>query len=128
MTINGLILLDLFFLMRNPLFPKERRAKFYWGILITFNSIMMFLTFKYWTSNVNAEKDYFDHIIYTTSYAICALTIIPSILVMFQICKLNTSRSYKCELLSRHVSYVTLFIAQTLLVIVRRSMDAPSDS
>jgi hypothetical protein len=113
---NGLMYIDLYLTLRNPFYPRSRRAKKYFFILF----IMLVLSLS--VSSYTYSTQTFTLLVYDNnlyplslfmrvtiiSFLISTVYVIP--MIIWRLCQPGTSRSLRNKVIQRYLVYLLIFL------------------
>lgn len=127
LALNMFMFFDLYFILKNPFYPRQRRAKWYY--LLTSLIVLSFGMFTVYSvyfkqTGVNLldfEPDYTIYVFTLKAYLIITtfITTIFALLIIFRLQKPGTSKDLRRKVLSRHILYYFL----CMLIIVNYAFD-----
>jgi hypothetical protein len=119
-AINGLIYLDLHLILSNPFYPRARRAKYYYLILmLIFVSSTSFAIYTYGILQKRSLQafDPFEPLIYQvrTATTVClSITALGILLIIIRLCRAGTSKRLRQKIMFRYLLYLTVYMSAHL--------------
>ena len=114
---NSILFIDLFLTLKNPFYPRQKRVIKY--------KIFLFIVFIFSVSNIwisirnnntsinlydNVRQDQAIKIFLIYTYVMISTTFIPTVLVIFRLCKRGTSRELRQKVIKRHISFFIVYL------------------
>lgn len=121
---NSIIFIDLYLTLKNPFYPREKRVfsyKIFLLVVFLFSGTNILYSIIYEGTNLNLyDKDrqsgaIFYFILYTS--ILTSFTIVPTILVIFKLCRKGTSKDLRAMVIRRHIIFFSIYILLILSVV-----------
>lgn len=125
---NGLIYIDLYLTLKNPFYPRARRAKKYFMILfcvfISSISVAIF-AYKNNTISLNVYDKLWPLSIYMKSIVIGFVisTVYVITLIIWRLCKPGTSRTLRNKVIKRYIVYLVIYLSWHLQFLLFKAFD-----
>ena len=120
---NSIIFIDLYLTLKNPFYPREKRVSKY-NIFLLVVFIFSAINILYSIGNKGTNLNLYDKSRQTIAISIFGLytlvlflfTVVPTLLVIFKLCRKGTSKKLRAKVIRRHLIFFSIYILSILAV------------